>query len=408
MTARHALFLAVLAVPSAGWAGAAPWQNPTQVLDVSGDGLVSPIDVLLCIDRMNRDGTGALPAPSTGSGPPPFVDVNGDDQLTPVDPLIVINYLNGAASGGPGGQVGVSTRTLDAAGLPATTFAPGATVVLEVYVEDVRPAPAGVFSAYLDVVYDSTLVSLVSPPTFGGVLLDVHEADTSTPGRVRDFGGTSSATPSSLASTLLGALEFQVDPSLPGPVMPTFMLTHARLDPLLYDLDAPATFVAGALCDDGDDDGVCDADDACVGDDLTGDLDGDGVCDDLDLCYLDDARGDGDADGVCDLLLAVGRVTGSVPLTLRVADAEPGSPVYFFVSTTGPGPGPCAPTFAVCLDIRAPVLLGTSVATGAGLAQRTIVPPALPSGLRLAFQAAWGNTGTGQGETSNVVLRRVP
>ncbi len=41
--------------------------------------------------------------------------------------------------------------------------------------------------------------------------------------------------------------------------------------------------VADCLCPDADDDGVCDDEDRCEGDDLTGDDDGDGICNDLDV-----------------------------------------------------------------------------------------------------------------------------
>ena len=58
--------------------------------------------------------------------------------------------------------------------------------------------------------------------------------------------------------------------------------------------------VATSPCDDADGDGVCDAVDACTGDEAVGDTDGDGVCDDLDACSGDDALGDSDGDGVCD------------------------------------------------------------------------------------------------------------
>jgi MYXO-CTERM domain-containing protein len=50
---------------------------------------------------------------------------------------------------------------------------------------------------------------------------------------------------------------------------------------------------------DSDDDGICDSDDACVGDDLSSDSDGDGVCDDSDECPLDNPD-DVDDDGICD------------------------------------------------------------------------------------------------------------
>ena len=74
-------------------------------------------------------------------------------------------------------------------------------------------------------------------------------------------------------------------------------------------------------CPDLDNDGVCDQDDICFGDNSTGDSDGDGICNDLDicdggndnddadddgipdfcdLCFGDNSTGDSDGDGICD------------------------------------------------------------------------------------------------------------
>jgi len=73
-----------------------------------------------------------------------------------------------------------------------------------------------------------------------------------------------------------------------------------------------AASLATAACDDGnvniddtgfcydtDEDGVCDEDDTCVGDDAAGDPDGDGRCGEADLCEGDDETGDDDQDGLC-------------------------------------------------------------------------------------------------------------
>ncbi len=57
---------------------------------------------------------------------------------------------------------------------------------------------------------------------------------------------------------------------------------------------------AGVPLPDSDGDGVCDAEDACQGDDATGDSDNDGVCNDEDLCEGDDSNGDSNGDGICD------------------------------------------------------------------------------------------------------------
>ncbi len=52
------------------------WHNFARPLDVNGDGLVLPIDVLLVVNELNRQGTGALPSRTTGE--PPNLDVNND------------------------------------------------------------------------------------------------------------------------------------------------------------------------------------------------------------------------------------------------------------------------------------------------------------------------------------------
>ncbi len=66
------------------------------VLDVNGDGVLSPLDAaLLIINQMNlvAHGTAITPAGSL-----PECDVNQDGQLTPLVALMVINALNEATS----------------------------------------------------------------------------------------------------------------------------------------------------------------------------------------------------------------------------------------------------------------------------------------------------------------------
>ncbi len=82
-----------------------PYHNPDNPEDVNGDGEVTPLDVLLLINRINAGGGGELPHPSHGNGEPPietFPDVNGDNQLTPVDVLMIVNYLNSQRGEGEG------------------------------------------------------------------------------------------------------------------------------------------------------------------------------------------------------------------------------------------------------------------------------------------------------------------
>ena len=62
------------------------WHNPIQPLDTNFDTFISPIDALLIINRLNRDGSGPLaPPPIPHTAPPPFVDTSDDGFLSPID-----------------------------------------------------------------------------------------------------------------------------------------------------------------------------------------------------------------------------------------------------------------------------------------------------------------------------------
>ncbi len=75
-----------------GYVSAGPvGQNPDQPLDVSGEGEITPRDVLILINYINaHPGQSQLPPAS----PPPFLDPSGDDLITAIDVLLVINHLN--------------------------------------------------------------------------------------------------------------------------------------------------------------------------------------------------------------------------------------------------------------------------------------------------------------------------
>ncbi len=74
------------------------WTNPLNILDVNGDGLVSPIDVLVVVNRLNdmeRTGisnrlTAVIPALESGT----YYDVTNDGFVSPLDALLIINAFN--------------------------------------------------------------------------------------------------------------------------------------------------------------------------------------------------------------------------------------------------------------------------------------------------------------------------
>lgn len=72
---------------------ASDWQNPGQPLDVSQDLSLSPLDVLIGINRLNRGANRTFPIRAAGSSEP-YYDVDGNGLHNPLDILLVINALN--------------------------------------------------------------------------------------------------------------------------------------------------------------------------------------------------------------------------------------------------------------------------------------------------------------------------
>ncbi|MFO0921044.1 MAG: Ig-like domain-containing protein [Pirellulales bacterium] len=80
--------------------------NTNNPFDVNNDGFVSPIDSLLVINSLNRQGTRALGG-SGGEGEDGryFYDVNADGFISPIDALMVLNRLNQQGAGEGEGEV---------------------------------------------------------------------------------------------------------------------------------------------------------------------------------------------------------------------------------------------------------------------------------------------------------------
>jgi hypothetical protein len=70
-----------------------PWQNPTNRYDVDNDEIITPTDVRIIINDINRIGPRRL-LDFPRNLPPPFLDVNGDGFVAPGDVLILINEIN--------------------------------------------------------------------------------------------------------------------------------------------------------------------------------------------------------------------------------------------------------------------------------------------------------------------------
>ena len=77
-----------------------PWHNSLQAEDVSGDGLISPIDALKVINYLNSGEPSQVPPGAEAVHG--LIDVNGDNLVTPIDVLLVVNYLNQNSGNGEG------------------------------------------------------------------------------------------------------------------------------------------------------------------------------------------------------------------------------------------------------------------------------------------------------------------
>ncbi len=195
---------------------AAPWHNSLNPRDVNHDSRVSPIDALLVINDLVSHGVHTVPSPSVaGLTAAPaaapatstnlsFLDVNGDNRVSPLDAITVINAL--------AAQVQIHTFATDLAGVPISSVQVGGDFLLETDVQDVRtgaPFP-GVFAAYLNVNYDSSLASIATNATvnFDPFFSVARTSDVSTPGVVNATGasGSSLTPPGNAAQKLFTVL----------------------------------------------------------------------------------------------------------------------------------------------------------------------------------------------------------
>ena len=82
----------------------------------------------------------------------------------------------------------------DTSGTPITSIMVGEQFDLRVYVADIAAQPYGVFSAFLDVLYDQQLVTMDGTVTFGSDYPNGHNSNLSTPGLVDETGGFAGTT----------------------------------------------------------------------------------------------------------------------------------------------------------------------------------------------------------------------
>ncbi len=86
---------------------ASSWQNPENKFDVNADGLVTGLDALLIINRLLLGQAGQLPPVAIV---PPYLDVSGDGNLSPLDVLQIFNFL-ATSSAAPSAAPATATPT---------------------------------------------------------------------------------------------------------------------------------------------------------------------------------------------------------------------------------------------------------------------------------------------------------
>lgn len=175
--------------------------NVDLATDVDDSGQTTPMDALHVINELNTSGIRSLK-----TGTPPrilglYYDVFKDDHITPMDALTVLNALQAEGEHDENIDVVIRLDVTNLDGESIDTIDAGSNFLLNVHVQDHtgRADSGGVFAAYLDVEFDSTLVStipqdnganapdivLTNGPSYAGNRV---QGDVSTPGLIDEVG----------------------------------------------------------------------------------------------------------------------------------------------------------------------------------------------------------------------------
>ncbi len=94
-----------------------------------------------------------------------------------------------------GSLVRVRLEAINELGNVITTIAPGSPFTLRAFVQDVTPAQAGVFAAYLDVMYDSQLVGVDGQISYGESYPNQQSGNTTVAGLIDEVGAFDGLSP---------------------------------------------------------------------------------------------------------------------------------------------------------------------------------------------------------------------
>jgi immune inhibitor A len=178
--------------------------------DTNRDTVVSPVDAIYVINRL-------LP------GTDMLADIDGNTQIQEADVNVIINRFGYQRNTGvdeiaptpppappTGSNVNLRYEIITTA--PSMyLMQPSDTFTMNIYAEDIRSTPQSVYSAYLDVTYNPTVLTLTGGVTYGAnfagnpLLLESVSV-----GSITDLGATSANLIAS-SDTLLATLQFQVN-----------------------------------------------------------------------------------------------------------------------------------------------------------------------------------------------------
>jgi hypothetical protein len=112
------------------------WSNPRLPMDVDRDGQISPIDVLILINEINKGGSGRmLGSPDSASF---YLDPDNDGFLAPLDVLVLVNWLN-RSNGGGSGESDSDPATANSVGAGASEQQRNVDAYFAGYEDDTQP-----------------------------------------------------------------------------------------------------------------------------------------------------------------------------------------------------------------------------------------------------------------------------
>ncbi len=249
--------------------------------DVNGDWRVTPLDALLVLTHLSRNGGNSSLAGMSSEDTGHFVDVSGTGEVTPLDALLVLNRIASGEAAGELLQLQLNPRTAGDTAFSASAFnaatreltvGVGEVFNLELLYRDLRPSgignpKLGAFAIYSDILFDPAGQGVLQPvltetqfvefsPSIdqatSGSLQFSYPGDPSRPGvetvAFEDFGADEEAPVREMTAAIerLGFSNVNVTMQARAPGAPlVFMIRYNDFS--LSDLDLPNLLVTPQL-----------------------------------------------------------------------------------------------------------------------------------------------------------------